>query len=83
MKCKAKEPTVQCSRFGMHMACNCRLAFARMCDHGSIKFVWRSWDAEKGHAIGLPPFNKGNSVDWMVTAAAPDEDLHKATTCKP
>lgn len=62
-------------------------------DHGSIQMVWKLKDPEKGYSFGSPAFNKpeygtGNPMDWFGTAAAPDEDLHKAaradgTTFKP
>ncbi|KAL8717648.1 MAG: hypothetical protein Q9225_005121 [Loekoesia sp. 1 TL-2023] len=52
-------------------------------DHGSINIVWRLKDPDQGYAVGSPAFNKpeygtGNPMDWMATAAAPDEDLQKA-----
>ncbi|KAL9634624.1 MAG: hypothetical protein Q9164_003983 [Protoblastenia rupestris] len=52
-------------------------------DHGSIQMVWKLKNPEKGYAFGSYAFNKpeygtGNPMDWFGTAAAPDEDLHKA-----
>lgn len=52
-------------------------------DHGSINIVWKLKNPGKGYAFGSPAFNKpeyatGNPMDWMATAAAPDEDLRKA-----
>ena len=54
-------------------------------DHGSINIVWKLKNPDKGYAFGSPAFNKpeyatGNPMDWMATAAAPDEDLHKAAS---
>ena len=52
-------------------------------DHGSVNILWKVKNPEKGYAFGSPAFNKpeyatGNPMDWMVTAAAPDQDLQKA-----
>lgn len=62
-------------------------------DHGAINMVWKLKNPEKGFAFGSPGFNKpeyanGNPMDWIVSAAAPDEDIAKAaqidgTTSKP
>lgn len=54
-------------------------------DHGSINIVWKLRRPDQGYAFGSPAFNKpeyatGNPMDWMATAAAPDEDLRKAAT---
>lgn len=54
-------------------------------DHGSINIVWKLKNPENGYAFGSPAFNRpeygnGNPMDWMATAAAPDEDLHKAAS---
>lgn len=52
-------------------------------DHPSLNMVWKLKSPEKGYSFGSPAFNKpeyatGNPMDWFATAAAPDEDLHKA-----
>lgn len=52
-------------------------------DHGSINMVWKLKNHEKGYAFGSPAFNKpeyanGNPMDWMLSAAVPDQDLYKA-----
>ena len=52
-------------------------------DHGSINIVWKLKNPEKGYAFGSPAFNKpeyatGNPMDWIGTAAAPDEHLQTA-----
>ncbi len=54
-------------------------------DHGSINIIWKLRNPEKGYAFGSPAFSKpeyatGNPMDWMATAAAPDEDLRKAAS---
>lgn len=54
-------------------------------DHGSINIVWKLKDPSKGYAFGSPAFNKpeyatGNPMDWMATAAAPDDELRKAAS---
>jgi len=54
-------------------------------DHGSINIVWKLKNPDKGYAFGSPAFNKpeyatGNPMDWMGTAAAPDEELQKAAS---
>lgn len=54
-------------------------------DHGSINIVWKLKNPDKGYAFGSPAFSKpeyatGNPMDWMATAAAPDEDLYKAAS---
>lgn len=54
-------------------------------DHGAINVFWKLKDPERGYAVGSPAFNKpeyayGNPMDWMTTAAAPDEDLNKAAS---
>ena len=54
-------------------------------DHGSINIVWKLKDPGNGYAFGSPAFSKpeygnGNPMDWMVTAAAPDEELRKAAS---
>lgn len=54
-------------------------------DHGSINIVWRIKNPEKDYAFGSPSFNKpeyanGNPMDWMASAAVPDEDLYTAAS---
>jgi choline dehydrogenase-like flavoprotein len=54
-------------------------------DHGSVNLVWKLKNPDNGYAFGSPAFNKpeyatGNPMDWMATAAAPDQDLHKAAS---
>ncbi|MCJ1249371.1 hypothetical protein MMC30_006594 [Trapelia coarctata] len=62
-------------------------------DHSSINITWKLKNPSNGYAFGSPAFNKpeyatGNPMDWLPTAAAPDEALHNAarvdgTTFKP
>ena len=52
-------------------------------DHGSVNIVWKLKNPDAGYAVGSPAFNKpeygtGNPMDWMATAAAPDQDLRRA-----
>lgn len=52
-------------------------------DHGSINMVWKLKNHEMGYAFGSPAFNKpeyatGNPMDWIASAAVPDQDLYQA-----
>ena len=77
-------PKSELSKFNIKQVAELPVA-QHLHDHGSINIIWKLKSPDKGFPFGTPFFNKpeyatGNPMDWMVTAAAPDEDLRKAAS---
>ncbi|KAL8794056.1 MAG: hypothetical protein Q9195_003356 [Heterodermia aff. obscurata] len=75
-------PKLELSKFDIHQVVDLP-AGQSLHDHDSVNIVWRLKNPDAGHAFGSPAFNKpeygtGNPMDWIATAAAPDEDLQRA-----